>query len=89
MAVCKFCKKEMLTAKGCRVKYIFQNGRKHLRIKVGAPEDLRPIKRGGRCPDCNAKYGHFHHFYCDGETCPICKEQMLGCMCENIEIYVK
>ncbi|CDC07482.1 putative uncharacterized protein [Lachnospiraceae bacterium CAG:364] len=89
MAVCKSCKREMLTAKGCSEKYIFQNGRDYLRIKVGAPEDMRPIKKGERCPDCNAKYGYFHHLYCDGETCPICKKQMLICNCENIEVYVK
>jgi len=40
----------------------------------------------GRCPDCGAKPGHYHHIGCDMERCPVCGTQLIGC--EDIE-YVK
>ncbi len=89
MAKCKICNREMLVANGCTVSVLFQSGKKYQRIRVGDPEDWKPVKKGKRCTDCNAKYGHFHHFNCSHETCPICKKQLLVCECENIYFEVQ
>jgi hypothetical protein len=33
----------------------------------------------GRCHDCGAKVGHYHHPGCDLERCPVCGQQALFC----------
>lgn len=39
----------------------------------------------GKCPDCGAHNGRFHHFGCHQEVCPICGKQIISCGCD-IEI---
>ena len=37
---------------------------------------------GEDCHDCNVSNGQLHHFGCDMERCPICKEgQLITCEC--------
>lgn len=86
MAVCKICKREMLTTKGCKIPELIYKGKKVQRIKVGAPMDFRNIQKGQRCPDCGAPKGYYHHWTCSGESCPICHNQLLLCDCEDIQI---
>lgn len=40
----------------------------------------------GTCPDCGAKYGHYHHAGCDVERCAKCGDQRFSCDCEFLEI---
>ncbi len=35
-----------------------------------------------RCHDCGIVNGNTHHYGCDMEQCPRCKEQLIGCNCE-------
>jgi hypothetical protein len=81
MAKCNFCKREMLTANGCGVAHeqVYDDagtplGRKR-RPKVTADE-----ASNGRCGDCCAKPGYYHHPGCDLERCIVCGGQALGCI---------
>lgn len=84
MAICPDCHKEMTTANGCDFKkFIYADGRKIARQKVGEEEWISP---GERCGDCGAKYGFYHHFGCDIERCPICGDQAAFCDCEVVAL---
>lgn len=45
MAKCKICNREMLAVNGCTVSVLFQNGKKYRIIRVGDPEDWKPVKK--------------------------------------------
>ena len=85
MAKCVACGREMLTATGCKYAWIFANGKKQKRIKVGALFDFfegAPV--GTRCGDGGAQVGYYHHWGCDCEPCPDCGNQLIGCDCEDV-----
>lgn len=87
MAKCKVCGKEMTKKVGCSISTLFCEGKEYPRIKVGAPDDFRLIRKNRYCPDCEAPYGSYHHWGCDGEACPVCHRQLLICDCKDV--YVK
>lgn len=88
MAKCGYCHQEMLTANGCTVESLLLDGKRYLRIKVGASGDaaekitIASQADDYRCCDCGAKWGHYHHLGCDMETCPKCGGLLLACDCE-------
>lgn len=87
MAICEYCKLEMTEADGCTFNLLKINGRWKKRIKVGDPGDMMGLSPGERCHDCNALYGHYHHFGCDSEACPVCGGQVgMGCGCHVPEL---
>ena len=81
MAICKECGRDMRTADGCGVAFLTVNGKRYERVKYGAPADLFP-RQYGRCGDCGARRGHYHHFGCDCEACPVCGHQLISCECD-------
>jgi hypothetical protein len=59
-----------------------------LLLKDGTRVEPRKCEGGGdsgtgRCHDCRAKVGHYHHPGCDVERCPVCGQQAL--CCEHLE----
>ena len=87
MVECKCCGREMLEADGCSITHLLYQLDDHFakwfkRIKVGDPGDMMGVEPGERCHNCNALYGHYHHFGCDSETCPKCGRQLITCDCK-------
>lgn len=73
----------MLAADGGSVSRIFINGFIYERIKCGDELDFDPLlEEGDRCHDCGALVGHYHHWGCDAERCPVCHGQLISCDCE-------
>lgn len=85
MAKCKYCGKDMLTAKGCIRIPIKHRGKEYEPIRVGTPGDFVEGRPGMRCHDCNAAYGEYHHPGCDAERCPVCGGQLISCGCIDEE----
>lgn len=75
MARCEDCNFEMTTADGCTVGELRMGNRRFRRTTV-ASTDPR-----GRCGDCGARRGAFHHLGCDMEPCPTCRRQLISCDC--------
>lgn len=79
MAICTYCKQDMLTADGCVYQIITDlEGASYSREKVG---DEGWYAEGQRCGDCGALFGHYHHYGCDVEKCPKCRKQLISCDC--------
>ena len=78
-AECNLCGQRMLKADGCSWGYIKCGGKLYKRIKYG-DEGFKWSDE--RCHDCGAKPGHYHHYNCDVEECPVCGGQLDGCDCE-------
>lgn len=76
MSKCEFCGKEMLEAKGCKKIPIAWGGNSYSPIRATTSDALL---KEGRCHDCNAAPGYYHHPGCDRERCPICGLQLITC----------
>lgn len=86
-AVCKICGKDMMKATGCTIPKLHANGRVFERIKVAAPGNFDEGQPETiRCHDCNALFGHLHHWGCDAERCPACGGRLIICGCEDVFI---
>ena len=94
MAICRICKQEMTTAAGCSaslvtiVESVFSvSPKKYERIRFASERDSLPGIHQ-RCPSCGALPGYFHHWDCDAERCPVCREAPLFCICEESYIEI-
>lgn len=84
MAKCEICGHEMSTADGCSIGKVHIDGKVYKRSKVGDSRFEADLSKGERCHDCGATYGHFHHWGCDVERCPVCGDQLISCSCEDV-----
>lgn len=75
--ICSDCNQEMLTANGCTIEFFEIDSKIYQRIPVSITD------HEGRCPDCGAKLGHYHHYGCDQEVCPKCNIQLFTCYCKQ------
>lgn len=78
---CEDCGRVMVEWDGCTVsaRADFFDGVERDRIRFGAESvGGRPP---GRCHDCGARPGRFHHALCDVEECACCGGQALSCDC--------
>lgn len=83
MAKCDVCNGEMLEVNGCSEHlYVLKDGTKVKPVKVGEEGDWYYGEPNSRCSDCNASYGHTHHFGCDVERCRVCHGQLITCYCD-------
>lgn len=92
-ALCNVCKGRMLKIDGCRMIQVSiydgpppQRGERRRPVKVMDPIPFGKEERYGqvdppigRCHDCGAMPGKFHHPGCDWEECPNCHLQMISC----------
>ena len=84
-AICELCGRDMLESKGCAISKIHIAGKVYKRIPVGDQGDfLEGSPADARCHDCGALMGHYHHWGCDCERCPVCGLQLIGCDCEDV-----
>lgn len=80
MAMCRYCNRDMLKAKGCiPIPVILKNGKTYQPLRFGSEDGHG--SPGERCGDCNAFYGEYHHPGCDNERCPVCGGQAISCDC--------
>lgn len=75
MARCEDCEREMTAAETCTVEEVLIGNRRFARTPVAS------VDRAGRCGDCGAGGGGFHHLGCDLERCPSCGWQLISCDC--------
>ena len=80
-AQCEICNQHMLKANGCNMTKIKIHGKIFKRIPVSTND----VDLSGKCGDCGATVGYYHHFLCDMEICPKCGLQMLSCDCPTFD----
>lgn len=78
-AICEGCNGDMLEVTGCDETQIKINGKWYKR-------SLEHWQDSGRCHDCGAMKGKYHHFGCDVERCPRCGGQLISCDCKKTEL---
>ena len=85
MAICNFCKQEMLEVDGCLPDAIATVDGDMDPIRFGS--EVNPIQQAfhdgkpRRCDDCGVLPGNCHHPGCDIEECPRCEGQIITCDC--------
>ena len=89
-AICKTCKGDMLHVDGCEPFILIHGCKQYSRVKVGDAGDMYENGNADtRCTDCGARYGHYHHYGCDCENCPVCDDQLIFCDCDLRVIHKK
>jgi len=79
MAVCQYCNQEMLSGVSCSVKALHRQGVAYTLPRYG--EEIGWGRPTGRCHDCGAPPGAYHHLGCDVAECPYCRRQLITCGC--------
>lgn len=83
MAKCKYCGTEMTDDRtGCRYTHFVIDGKWVPRNRVSGENII-----DGKCCDCGAPLGTYHHPGCDQEMCPVCGLQVIfSCTCNIQEL---
>lgn len=83
MAVCSDCNQEMTEAHSCNVSSLRLVETELADGEVGKEynRDTTYYDYNTKCHDCGIVNGngHFHHFGCDIERCPVCGRQIISC----------
>lgn len=82
MAVCRYCKREMLGAKTCNPFPVRIGKVEYLRIPYGQMPGDSEFNLPDTCHDCGVEKGNYHHPGCDMEVCPKCGGQIISCGCK-------
>lgn len=77
-ATCEDCQRVMDPGVGCTMTHVSKGRNASLVKRVFMGEEADDW--GEICHDCNAGQGTPHHAGCDGERCPECGGQMIGCL---------
>lgn len=85
MAICQYCKREMLSAPSCSVEVLHRNGKPFRLPRYGEETRYGDFRADDRCHDCGVSPGRFHHLGCDWAECPHCLGQLLSCGCRYDE----
>jgi hypothetical protein len=81
--ICPICNEHKLAGSGCTVNTISCNERFYDRIKAGDESDIESgLNKAGICAGCGVKRGQCHHWNCEYEECPFCREHLANCDCE-------
>ncbi|MCL2775012.1 MAG: hypothetical protein FWD71_16935 [Oscillospiraceae bacterium] len=81
--ICPFCKGDITKVIGCTLSVFIHEGKEYERFKVGGIGDFfEGADDDATCDDCGSLYGHYHHYGCDCEYCPVCGGQLITCGCE-------
>jgi len=81
--ICPLCKGDITKVIGCTLSIFMCNGKEYERFKVGGEGDFfEGADADSTCGDCGSKYGHYHHYGCDCEHCPVCGGQLITCGCD-------
>lgn len=78
MTTCEFCEQNWYSCNGCLISSIEIEGESRPRIPY-TPLYFGPDYEN--CIKCNAKFGRYHHPWCEKETCPNCTNQLISCDC--------
>lgn len=76
MAKCEYCNQDMTKVDSCSFTHILIGDKTYKR-------NTKYHDINKRCHDCNIVNGKTHHFGCDMEMCPKCKDQLAFCDCDK------
>jgi hypothetical protein len=82
MSKCEYCNKEMLdiNTTTCNKTHLLRHDNGIAYKRLPYKNEYRPEPH--QCHDCGVQLGGIHHFGCDMERCPICKDeesQLISC----------
>ena len=81
--VCPLCSGDITKVIGCTLSKFICKNKEYERFKVGGAGDFfEDADADSECGDCGSKYGHYHHYGCDCERCPVCGGQLITCGCD-------
>lgn len=83
MEYCKTCRQNARQTVTCIMVRVQLKGLDYQRIPYGKEIGMYQYLKTGRCPECHAIKGGYHHFGCDVESCPRCGERasLVKCGC--------